>query len=206
MYPALLEIAQTCFDFLANIDAVHQIVPRRSCRKRSHELKGLAFDAAAFAGSGWHVRRFGRSSLIGKPARRVGAKTGQAKGNHVGRKNRRRESVSRIGSGPSRRRGRIGRSLALGLGNRVKPNVPPAGFFLHERTRRSVLTAVGWHGSKVRKRLLIEAGSPRPVRFVHNRCFTHRRHAPSFSPISRVHARWESCQQHRVDVAHENFS
>ncbi len=54
MDPPTSKVCQACFNFLPDVNPVHEVIPRRGGRKRTHQSNGLRPNAASFRFCGGH--------------------------------------------------------------------------------------------------------------------------------------------------------
>ena len=66
MHPAGSEIRETGLDLLADIDAIHEVIPRERGRKAAYEPDGLRPHAAAFRFYYRHGMKCGNAIANGK--------------------------------------------------------------------------------------------------------------------------------------------
>lgn len=66
MYATRLEIRKASFNLLPNVDAVHEIVPRRRSGEPPHELDCFSLNSAGLRTGGCHAAEFGAVNRDGK--------------------------------------------------------------------------------------------------------------------------------------------
>ena len=66
MHATSLEIRKASFNLLPDVDAIHEIVPRRRSGETPHELDRFSLNSAGLRTGGWHGAEFGLGNRDGK--------------------------------------------------------------------------------------------------------------------------------------------